>query len=118
LPVFFFQAEDGIRDRNVTGVQTCALPILTWLLVTMCPSLLQTVPVPPLHLPAPTRTTDRETFSVTSTIASEIDSSIADEFVCLLIFSPYPCKGWWNYLLTEEPEAGSQRLGEREVRIE
>src|SRR5699024_11258790 len=23
---FFFQAEDGIRDRNVTGVQTCALP--------------------------------------------------------------------------------------------
>src|SRR5699024_11431676 len=26
--VVFFQAEDGIRDRNVTGVQTCALPIL------------------------------------------------------------------------------------------
>src|SRR6266513_5655398 len=25
---FFVQAEDGIRDRNVTGVQTCALPIL------------------------------------------------------------------------------------------
>src|SRR5699024_11593974 len=24
---FFFQAEDDIRDRNVTGVQTCALPI-------------------------------------------------------------------------------------------
>src|SRR5699024_11856759 len=24
---FFFQADDGIRDRNVTGVQTCALPI-------------------------------------------------------------------------------------------
>src|SRR5699024_12149468 len=35
---FFFQAEDGIRDRNVTGVQTCALPIyvafqgITWFL--------------------------------------------------------------------------------------
>src|SRR5699024_11343034 len=29
LPLFFFfHAEDGIRDRNVTGVQTCALPIL------------------------------------------------------------------------------------------
>src|SRR5207249_9044524 len=27
LSFFFFQAEDGIRDRNVTGVQTCALPI-------------------------------------------------------------------------------------------
>src|SRR5436305_7315864 len=24
---FFFQAEDGIRDADVTGVQTCALPI-------------------------------------------------------------------------------------------
>src|SRR5690606_39899012 len=27
--VFFFQAEDGIRDFHVTGVQTCALPIYT-----------------------------------------------------------------------------------------
>src|SRR5256886_9102287 len=26
-PLFFFQAEDGIRDLTVTGVQTCALPI-------------------------------------------------------------------------------------------
>src|SRR5215467_6219800 len=35
-PFFFFQAEDGIRDYKVTGVQTCALPILwasaAWLL--------------------------------------------------------------------------------------
>src|SRR5437016_9503220 len=31
---FFFQAEDGIRDWSVTGVQTCALPIsrhLSWI---------------------------------------------------------------------------------------
>src|SRR5205807_5395486 len=28
---FFFQAEDGIRDYKVTGVQTCALPISSWL---------------------------------------------------------------------------------------
>src|SRR5258707_15135842 len=27
MRVFFFQAEDGIRDIGVTGVQTCALPI-------------------------------------------------------------------------------------------
>jgi len=26
---FFFQAEDGILDRDVTGVQTCALPIFS-----------------------------------------------------------------------------------------
>src|SRR5256886_4482308 len=30
---FFFQAEDGIRDLTVTGVQTCALPISTQLTV-------------------------------------------------------------------------------------
>src|SRR5438309_208842 len=29
---FFFQAEDGIRDGTVTGVQTCALPIYAYLL--------------------------------------------------------------------------------------
>src|SRR2546422_1486934 len=28
---FFFQAEDGIRDVAVTGVQTCALPISFWI---------------------------------------------------------------------------------------
>src|SRR5690606_3286209 len=35
--VFFFQAEDGIRDFHVTGVQTCALPIfaVTGILATM-----------------------------------------------------------------------------------
>src|SRR5690348_4204180 len=29
LACFFFQAEDGIRDGRVTGVQTCALPIFS-----------------------------------------------------------------------------------------
>src|SRR5205809_7185058 len=31
--IFFFQAEDGIRDVAVTGVQTCALPISTLFVV-------------------------------------------------------------------------------------
>src|SRR3712207_8736382 len=31
MSFFFFQAEDGIRDIGVTGVQTCALPILNGL---------------------------------------------------------------------------------------
>ena len=30
--LFFFQAEDGIRDIGVTGVQTCALPIWSFFL--------------------------------------------------------------------------------------
>src|SRR5216683_2849583 len=32
ITFFFFQAEDGIRDLIVTGVQTCALPISTFVL--------------------------------------------------------------------------------------
>src|SRR3712207_7301819 len=32
--LFFFQAEDGIRDIGVTGVQTCALPIWGWVRIT------------------------------------------------------------------------------------
>src|SRR5439155_2868210 len=34
IHLFFFQAEDGIRDGHVTGVQTCALPILALILET------------------------------------------------------------------------------------
>src|SRR5256885_7209118 len=37
---FFFQAEDGIRDYKVTGVQTCALPIF---LPTLCRALAHAV---------------------------------------------------------------------------
>src|SRR5256886_11453131 len=35
---FFFQAEDGIRDLTVTGVQTCALPIWRWMFGVGCSS--------------------------------------------------------------------------------
>src|SRR3712207_7294765 len=38
---FFFQAEDGIRDIGVTGVQTCALPI--------CPTVCRRLPVRRFH---------------------------------------------------------------------
>src|SRR5687767_15232938 len=34
---FFFQAEDGIRDKLVTGVQTCALPIFRQMHVSPVP---------------------------------------------------------------------------------
>src|SRR5699024_11270009 len=40
---FFFQAEDGIRGRNVTGVQTCALPILGIVPLETAPELLQSI---------------------------------------------------------------------------
>src|SRR5690625_7347369 len=41
--IFFFQAEDGIRDGHVTGVQTCALPI----------SPMNTVPSSSIEMSAP-----------------------------------------------------------------
>src|SRR3712207_7850884 len=58
--LFFFQAEDGIRDIGVTGVQTCALPILL-LLPTSYPSsirflvLLTHLDVLPLSVQHPQR---------------------------------------------------------------
>src|SRR5256886_3196029 len=36
--IFFFQAEDGIRDLTVTGVQTCALPIFRALMLVAGPA--------------------------------------------------------------------------------
>src|SRR5205807_3875013 len=62
---FFFQAEDGIRDYKVTGVQTCALPI--------SPSLPQrTVHIRPLvDVPNPaTSSGARETVCCTSFVSS------------------------------------------------
>ena len=54
---FFFQAEDGIRDRLVTGVQTCALPIC-WVLLNfdvdrygvVAPSSIKVMEAHPLHV--------------------------------------------------------------------
>src|SRR5206468_5039638 len=43
LCFFFFQAEDGIRDLIVTGVQTCALPI--WFLYINAPDLFRKRPI-------------------------------------------------------------------------
>src|SRR5439155_18885804 len=40
---FFFQAEDGIRDGHVTGVQTCALPILVGFSATVLSVLIGTI---------------------------------------------------------------------------
>src|SRR5688572_30976634 len=41
---FFFQAEDGIRDLTVTGVQTCALPISSATPAAMAEASVQPVP--------------------------------------------------------------------------
>src|SRR5690348_18122588 len=55
--IFFFQAEDGIRDGRVTGVQTCALPISSPVILvhvaTAPNAVLRTLPALPPHLWAP-----------------------------------------------------------------
>src|SRR3989454_7367987 len=54
---FFFQAEDGIRDYKVTGVQTCALPISSESLKRWQPTLSTSVPGGVLgHLSMPSGT--------------------------------------------------------------
>src|SRR5690606_40161277 len=56
--IFFFQAEDGIRDFHVTGVQTCALPIYQPDIRSMCAEYLYLVlpeTAPPAHLPVAAR---------------------------------------------------------------
>src|SRR5688500_19589587 len=45
LSFFFFQAEDGIRDYKVTGVQTCALPISAIAVVLALGGRLVSIPV-------------------------------------------------------------------------
>src|SRR5687768_17817804 len=49
---FFFQAEDGIRDVAVTGVQTCALPISFRASVTLGPTDPNATLTPPPRTPA------------------------------------------------------------------
>src|SRR5690625_7495327 len=70
---FFFQAEDGIRDGHVTGVQTCALPILNHPWFSPCgfcavPVLPATAISPRLayHRPLPVVTTPRIPLRTTS----------------------------------------------------
>src|SRR2546426_4121770 len=43
LSFFFFQAEDGIRDYKVTGVQTCALPISRFAGVELLPEIVERI---------------------------------------------------------------------------
>src|SRR5689334_24692084 len=49
---FFFQAEDGIRDGTVTGVQTCALPILTQMSWSWPATVSTCLPPAPIGSPA------------------------------------------------------------------
>src|SRR5437773_11828890 len=57
---FFFQAEDGIRDRDVTGVQTCALPIYSHTCYVRLAYLGQQQPTFSLCLHLPTKRSEEQ----------------------------------------------------------
>src|SRR2546430_4511189 len=71
---FFFQAEDGIRDLTVTGVQTCALPISDGL----CPAGMVNVEGTPRTVAGDAITTDRK-----STRLNSSHSQISYAVFCL-----------------------------------
>src|SRR6266496_659816 len=56
---FFFQAEDGIRDLYVTGVQTCALPILPVVSMVTLSNVVPMMTMPQLAARMATRWPDR-----------------------------------------------------------
>src|SRR2546430_2811107 len=59
---FFFQAEDGIRDLTVTGVQTCALPIWrAWARISCAPWTRRSVEPAPCRACCSTVTSGRPT---------------------------------------------------------
>src|SRR5437667_2472266 len=72
---FFFQAEDGIRDRDVTGVQTCALPISM-----------------SVHHEKLTLGTDKRetTIDVTSRVRAAVTRSKVREGICVINVSHTP----------------------------
>src|SRR5688500_20193743 len=83
---FFFQAEDGIRDYKVTGVQTCALPI-SWV-----------VSLPRIRPPRPPRPWDAMT--MTSHLAERAVRRIA-------------CHGWPAVTHRSEERRVGKECGDR-----
>src|SRR5262249_58615394 len=82
---FFFQAEDGIRDWSVTGVQTCALPILSSLPVPVSP-LINTVESVGATFSTCLRTarTDPDIPTISSNIDARLISSRSTTFSFLI----------------------------------
>src|SRR5436305_11042350 len=79
---FFFQAEDGIRDADVTGVQTCALPIYT----SRCASISRAS----LRASSTGRTSERNTRpNAPSRTPAIVLSMVFSMFICVA-FGPRP----------------------------
>src|SRR5437762_4127522 len=82
LVFFFFQAEDGIRDTSVTGVQTCALPI-SLAGCTMGPAYRAPAPVSLAQFQAPLPVTEGEAADRKSTRLNSSHRCISYAVFCL-----------------------------------
>src|SRR5690625_5437034 len=86
---FFFQAEDGIRDGHVTGVQTCALPISGKV--------------------SPQKEDDRHVFvTVETTWLNEVGDLETANVTGPAIILNYPPKDWSRYGRSEERRVGKE----------
>src|SRR5206468_9876644 len=88
---FFFQAEDGIRDLIVTGVQTCTLPISTGALPFVLLPIIAIVRVP---TPYPA--------------AMVGIAVIASAILALVIRTPLAPRRAWNLARSEERRVGKE----------
>src|SRR5699024_11966941 len=93
---FFFQAEDGIRDRNVTGVQTCALPIFASI-----SSLKPTVAGAWLGTSIPTKDFPGIGASIRIPLAAKARAKSSARWVILATFTPVA--GFNSYSVTDGP---------------
>src|SRR5690606_40122565 len=93
--IFFFQAEDGIRDFHVTGVQTCALPISATQERTP-PEGDATGSTAPLQLPA----------QDSNLACSRASTGCAPASACEAGGGGSPLRTTWTHLTPPEPEAG------------
>src|SRR5699024_11864228 len=93
--LFFFQAEDGIRDRNVTGVQTCALPISTTLNLARMNMILHNVGI------------GQQNFRNGDTLDDDWPTDEPTNFDLVLMNPPYSAK--WPASRSEERRVGKER---------
>src|SRR6266404_2816268 len=95
---FFFQAEDGIRDKLVTGVQTCALPISPWRCAA-APKAASVPVAPPLKRMQSSRFTPappRGTFSPIARTRSNGRATPADDDAVVVTRRSWGCRGRWR----------------------
>src|SRR2546427_2752423 len=106
---FFFQAEDGIRDLTVTGVQTCALPIyLVHTPVTALPGRPWVTLLPPAWADQVSRAVTERTPSTTELRSAERS----------LLFSAIPLAEPGAAVLVFEDQTDKRRLQEQLIQSE